>query len=704
MNKQSPKNISRLKKSVRTALLLLITIPFLTVIVLLYQGYYSASKPISYLPGKAKNLFETDSIKTGRVEFSNSFFILTAEENGKVAINTTDGELILSGLAFFSSYEDSSEKIGFERVTVRSINDTTVSIYGNIQNGTYVTILMVIPVNEPRLDVQVTSVYSRRTVVLREALVADFAVPVTEIYLKNRQLCSDVLSPEYWLQRQGARFGAGTRSALIYHTPMVSSLQLDAEGSKLFINLDYALDHPHLYFPYQENGEGRWEDRSVSVYEKNDQRSNFFSMHFGANPSAIPRIMMFPSGFLGGYVFTEHADETDLRTHRAVYFGHEDILDIENATGGFAGHRVPVTKSVFYVDSTGPAVKDDQKFLDFLDQLHKTGQYDICLHTPEFYDSNHKILEESIQFMKERYGSATWIDHGFESGKFNRESFVCDGLDKASEYYVADLWEKYNTRYFWNIVIEKRENAYIEKVNGMKFYENIDERWRSFFSPKELKQMGFVVSSFELLKRHFSSNSEMNSLHPVKGDTYPTPLYYQHPTHTSKFYSWVTDYVSQYGSLSDNDVEMYLQSLRKMINEWGIFINHGYYPRRRPVYDVLSESGGKIVIDSSFDRILEKMALLRDEGDLYLTTIQDLLDYWILTENVQFKYLPEGVIHVCNNNSKPVKGFSLAVKASEVKVNGIIPNLRQVGEDTIFWFDIPANDYVILTIGDFQII
>ena len=56
--------------------------------------------------------------------------------------------------------------------------------------------------------------------------------------------------------------------------------------------------------------------------------------------------------------------------------------------------------------------------------------------------------------MKTRFGTTTWIDHGMFSGTGNRQSFVCDGLDPASEYYVADLWEKYKTQYFWNASVE----------------------------------------------------------------------------------------------------------------------------------------------------------------------------------------------------------------------------------------------------------
>jgi len=66
--------------------------------------------------------------------------------------------------------------------------------------------------------------------------------------------------------------------------------------------------------------------------------------------------------------------------------------------------------------------------------------------------------------MNEKYHSGTWIDHGMETGDSNRETFVCDGLDPKSEFYVSDLWEKYAIQYFWNCSREKlHENIPIKK-------------------------------------------------------------------------------------------------------------------------------------------------------------------------------------------------------------------------------------------------
>ena len=98
---------------------------------------------------------------------------------------------------------------------------------------------------------------------------------------------------------------------------------------------------------------------------------------------------MLPTGYLAGYVFTEHPDGGNLRTHQAVYFGCDTVTCAGNATGGFYGYRILVTRSVLYSDIESHPdciavfdIPEDNRFLNYLNQLQSTGLYDICLHTP----------------------------------------------------------------------------------------------------------------------------------------------------------------------------------------------------------------------------------------------------------------------------------------------------------------------------------
>jgi hypothetical protein len=193
----------------------------------------------------------------------------------------------------------------------------------------------------------------------------------------------------------------------------------------------------------------------------------------------------------------------------------------------------------------------------------------------------------------------------------------------------------------------------------------------------------------------FKDKGELDSFLPKKGNSFPTPLFWQHPTRTKNFYSWATDYVKTF-SHSEQGVQDEEENLNKLISDRGIFINHGYFVRNLYEDGVLINSGGKLTANPYFDQTLAIMARMHERGDLYITTIRELLDYWVLIENISFDYMPDGTIYINNLNDKSINGFSLAIEAESVKIDGEIPKCRRSGDDTVFWFDIPAKQRVRL--------
>ncbi len=679
--------------------------------IMLY-GYHLSLINESYLPPLQKRIFQSHKVLSNGPKLKNSFFTLFVDEQGSIGVKTISGRFILSDLSYYASYRGAENNYGLKNVSVQLLNDSSIIINGEGALKSQVSILLSVPKNEPKLNFKTKILYNKNTIVKRESLIAVFDVPVSVVYKKNRQMDTHSFQSEYWLERQGVRFGDDNWSALIYHTPGISSLQLQPQSSLLFINLDYYMDHPLVHIPYQEDGGGRWEDVSTSVYSPGKIKTNYFSVYFGNLPEAVPRIMLVPFGNLAGFVFTEHADGGTIKTHRAVYFGREDILNAKDAVAGFVGHKISTTKSVFYANPDSAhycSIVDDPyypEFLNFLDQLNHTGLYEICLHTPEGLNSNREVLKESIKFMKERFDTKTWIDHGMGSGKINREAFVADGLNPNSDYFAADLWKKYNTRYFWNPAMEMiRESS---RISAKKYIKNLQFGYayktflNRYLSQEELNDVNFISSFFEAVK-HYWFHKELNLFSPYQGEAYPTPLFWKHPTRTEMFYSWPTDDDDNYHGLSSVEAEWCLKmekkQLDKLITEYGVFIDHGYYIRNHKNDGTCKSIDGKIVINPYFDKILGYMGKLRDSGELYITTIRDLLDYWILLENISFKYLPDGEISVTNNNDKPIMGLSLAIRAAHVRLNGLIPNSKTAGEDTIIWFDIRAGEKVILKVG-----
>ena len=675
-------------------------------IIFIFYGIRSASKPVSYLPKNIPGFI--DSLPSAKdIQIKNSWYSITVNPQGQIKVKTKSGKIIIGALTYYAEFEDKKSHWGLNNVSVNLINDSSIEVKGKGVKNELVDLFLITNWALPKIDIKIKTHYNISTIINREALVISFDIPVSQVFRKNRKVDTKKLEPEYWLQREGVLFGDNENSAWIYHNPHISSLQLETNKRLLFINLDYALDHPLVRIPFQKDEGRRWVNLSQSEYKAGTERNNSFSIYIGSTKKTIPRLMLVPFGYKAGYVFTEHADGGNIRNQRAAYFGSEEITNANAATGGFVAHKIPVTKSIWYtgpVTSPGASIYEGGKIsplLDFLDQIYATGFYDLCLHTPENATSNRKTLEQSIKFMKEKYNTICWIDHGFYGGGLNREALVCDGLDSLSPYYSADLWEKYNTKYFWSPAVEMIKNStwvsVTANIKRLKFYKAYVNFLQHYASPDDLKQLNLVQLICKL-KTNYSYRNEMNTLEYNSGPSLPTPLYWQNPTRTKQFYSWATDQEKGYGDLSEKEIELEKGQLSNLILNQGIFIDHGYFVRNRSDDRILKTINGKLVINPNFDKILSLISESRGKGDLYVTTIKDLLNYWILSENVEFQYLQDGSTSIINNNDKAIKGISLIMRANKILIDGKAPSMKHLADsDTIFWFDIAPHQRVKLT-------
>lgn len=678
-------------------------------------GYFRADFPVSYLPEQEAGPVEDFLNESQTATIENPWYNLYINSRGNLAIRTKDNRSILSQMAYSANYEGNDELFSLDKIGVNKIADTVIILSGRINELADVTIIITASSGNPNLKFSVNTHYLDSVVVLREAMVADYDIPVTEVFLKNRMVERNPENKEYWLDKQGVRLGFDDRSSLIYNQQDISSIQLDPKRSRVVVNLDYSLDHPFIEIPFQADGGGSWIDNSASRYNPGDERTNEFTIVFGFIPSQVPRLMLVPEGYLAAYVFTEHADGGNMRTHRAAYFGDENITDITLARGGFAGHEIPVTKSVFFENLDGgmpdnlTTVDDSEMvYLDFLDQLYQTGLYDLCLHTPDESNSNRRYLQAAISGMRERFDATSWIDHGMFPGNNNREAMVADGLNAGSEYYAADLWEQYGTRFFWSPAVEairfsKPGPSIKDDLLMLRFSDLSAELWRRYRYRKNYLGETTIESLRNLARGHFPM-FELNSLQPLKGSTLPTPLYWQNETISGSLYSWTTEYV--YHGLSnintDDQLQIEKRQLDILLKDRGVFFNHGYYVRNGVDDNIILNRDGHLVINPFFDQILEYMDRQRDQGDLFITTVKDLLNYWLLLENVRFKYNTDGTIDVFNDNEQEISGLSMAVEKTSGKIllNGTEPKTRSIGNDMIFWFDIPAKSCRTISFAD----
>jgi hypothetical protein len=685
---------------------LLLLCLLVSIIFIGFSGYLKSDALDSYTSDLDIDIPMNDRSDNQNVELGNQWYRLLIRKSGIIRVDTNKGKSILSDLTYCGRYDGSDHPVILNHVRVERSSDSTAVIAGNTDSRVSVSITVTVHRNSPEAEFAVVTNYSDSIRVDREAFLADYDIPVSEVYLKNRKVARNRFEREYWLDKQGVKLGSGNRSSLLFNLPDVSSVQLNPEKGTVIINMEAGFDHPFIKIPFQKDGTGRWINESSSLYVIGDERTNRFSIFFGWVPEYTPRIMLVPDGYLAGYVFTEHADGGTLRTHRAVYFGDEKIDNIADARGGFAGHRIPVTKSVFYEDfddgfssRPGKDSTNERAILDFLDQIYYTDKCEVCLHTPDSSNSNRLYLDEAITRVTDRYKSPTWIDHGMYSGNNNREAFVADGLNPGSEYYSADLWMQHGIRYFWSPAVEairfsKFESSLESDLLHVRLTHLAGEFWRRYKYSRQYLGEGVFESCAGIIKGHMPM-TELNSLQPLRNISLPTPLCWQNPDLSGPFYSWTTEFV--YRGQKTEDSALWFNNEKRqldyLIENRGVFINHGYFVRYGAKDNFIVEKNNEYVVNPVFDEILSYMSQLRDRGDLALITVGDLLDYWVLTKNVTFEYNQDGSVVVVNNNDETIKGLSLAVPAgeSDVTVDGSAPHSRSGGEDKIIWFDIPPH-------------
>ncbi|MFK5856407.1 MAG: hypothetical protein QM503_09775 [Bacteroidota bacterium] len=625
----------------------------------------------TFIPAFADELSEINGNTFKKILFSNSYYSVQYEtkENGISIISNTDNTIIND--IFFHSKRNLEDEIYISEVQFdfdksKNIKNGQVLIF-SISEPTYKLELVLICNNySHEIQFEIEEKYKKNQTVNRESIVIDYAQPLTEVYRNNRKLDADYFQDEYWLDKQGVKIGEEQNSFILYHTPNISSLQLDTENNLLFANLDFETDHPFFRFPLNTDSSNWKLDESTSKYKKGDKRKYNFSIVMGNKVQPLPRFMKNPSGFEATYIWSEHADFTDIKTNRATYFGSEKITNADSAVGGFVMYNIPVTKSVFYDNpdsitnfkasngafpSLESTILTDTLFSEFLFQISEKGN-DICLHTPEQFTTTPGRLEEALSYMQTNFGSPSWIDHGNNNGPLsNREDLICDGTLEDSPYYAIDLWNKYGVNYL--------HNAYYEELSTYKGWQ--------FESSMEKPYSGF-------------------------GDFFPKPDYYQHPSRSSNMIHWTTTSALFIKEPYLWDYLFNIKKLQSLIDNRAVEINHTYPPWVNPkkgmwTYDVDSV----IIAQPGLNMALANMAHLRDEGKLNVCTIANFLDYRTSIDNIEYDFLPDGRIRLSNNGTTDIFDLAMVSKAKAVSINGIIPNYKIVDNEIIFWFDLAVG-------------
>ena len=605
------------------------------------------------IPKKLKNIFNTKSVN-----------ILYSEKEGQIVFADENDNVLTKPLSLFYFLIVDNDTIKIQTSEFKYQDSLLIA------HSSQLTAKLAISSEEANSNVNfnLETTYNEDVKVLKSSLIIPFLNDDFAVYRRNPFVDTYDYQDIYYLDKEGFSLVFGDKQLNLYHPDDVSSIQLDVKNATAHINADYYYDHLLMRYELLDTAD-YYIDNSSTYMKKNSSQNSSFVISL-TDKITLPRIMPIFDGYESAFIWTEHADWADIKTHRATYFGSEDVTNIEDATAGFAYYDIPVTKSVFYhnpdsvtnleknPDFPGlhSTIKTDDSFFDFLKQLRDNG-FDICLHTPEQYTSTDEYLAEALSFMKEHFASPSWIDHGYNnSASNNREDLICDGLDSTSSYYVYELW----------------------KENGVKFPFNA--------TYEEMNPRPFVDFVFD---------NELMRPYPGYGDAMPLPKVGHHPSYPD-ILLWSTPYTIEPGENWGWDYYVSQQYLDKIVDFRYVFITHFYAPwveQRRGFWDI---KDGKRVAKEGLNNALKRISDMRDEHLMLPTTIADYMTYQQQLAHLEYRIMQDGSVMLKNNNNETIKGLSL-ISVKEMSLdNEKSFNKRKThsGDEWIIWFDIAPNEVV----------
>ncbi len=371
----------------------------------------------------------------------------------------------------------------------------------------------------------------------------------------------------------------------------------------------------------------------------------------GGMHRVMPRIHHVPDGYPSAFIWTEHADNATIDSHRAVCFGRSDIVESSEAIGGFVGHGVPVSKTVFHSNPNQRLVKGlpvpqasivgDPAFRSLCDALHGLG-WDIGLHSPQPDNSSRSANELAFRDIARAYGSKLWIDH---SCSMVRNGISALGLMPSQPHFVGDLLARNGFRYCWTFASE----------DGSELY----------------------VSGLSTLQTRF-------------GDWTVTPLMWQHPTETPGLWVWPSSAGSDFSVLSAPELD-------ELIASRGVAVMHAY-PAYHPgvgreSFFFRQASSGGLESAAGFESVLQLLTSRRDSGGLLLTTVSRWCSYLESLQDVQVTPA-QNAWEIRNKGAVRIHGLTFFAPP---EVDTSLPtNRTRVGTDLIHQIDLGPGEVIVL--------
>ena len=600
------------------------------------------------------------------------FFLLQFDKiNGQCRLVEKDYETVFDGIYLFKELRGAKGKdLQQQWSTFLTYQGDSLSEDGQVfkfgcRGVSTAELMLVIPRDGRSVGFNFSYTATQSIKLERLSIVLCAKIPMTKIYTGQGNVQESGFYEEYWLNKEGLTWSTKNSDWSIYHPEKVSSLQYDYLKNILWVNADYSGDHPLLYWPEGITAKNYRIDRSYSQLTPGEKLRCSFLLTRKDGDLPLPRFLDARDGREAVLIFTEHADYTSIRSNRAVYYGADTISNVQSSIGGFAGHHIPVTKSVFYsnpdkIDFSKRAgfihgeidnVSSTEGFRQFLSDLQAEGN-EIALHTPDHYTSNSSVLSESFEKMSEFFRLKSWIDHGYDNAKkSNREDLVCDGFMKGSPLYLEPLFTTYGVKNLWNC-----------------FYED--------------------SSLYEMV----TFNSELVTPHPAFGFSYPRPVNWEHFSVSGNFRHLRTTctLAPQDGSIWD--FLLGEKRLEFLVKNKSVYVAHIYPARIDSVNAFYNWRSDVWSVDPGFDKVLSGISSYRQKGSLWVTTMADYLDYAVDKDNLRYSLDRSGFAVIGNPTDRLISGISMCVDGYDVQLTGKEVNRRKLDDCTIFWFDLAPGE------------
>jgi hypothetical protein len=202
-------------------------------------------------------------------------------------------------------------------------------------------------------------------------------------------------------------------------------------GTVVTLELDSARARPFLH---DVRCTQRWKDpnRHVSI----PSRLHVAGEKVAARLQLIPQPLtplarsFWPDGRRSALVFTDHADQTTLRT--LTVLAH-----------AFIQHHLVLTKALFW-KGTDRRQLDDPRMVELADEMSQKGN-EIVPHSATPRPDDRHVTEEALEQFT-RWTAKTWIDHQPET---NCEAFGDLGYQAGGKFGIADLLAAHQYQYVW---------------------------------------------------------------------------------------------------------------------------------------------------------------------------------------------------------------------------------------------------------------